>query len=295
MQLYKPRKGISIYELLAFVVLGNGILYFLTLFLNSYIEISLIKIFMIAFSTYCLIYILRIITLVYIIREDGFEISNLWGFNKILIPFNEINGYNIQIGKINGLRLSGFGKTQYCFGRSVIENVGITHMFVTSSKQVIYIHTENMSYGISPEKVEELEEFLVRKGCKKGNFKTKINKNRELFKERSFFIPFIIITLIILFITLNPFILYLMNKLPSKMPLFFDATFKPTVYGTGKQFAFKQMTYGVLNMMILFCMHYAAYFCAKYDKRSAYKYIYISLITAVTFLLIQLRILNLYL
>ncbi|GIM28056.1 membrane protein [Clostridium polyendosporum] len=295
MQEYKTRKGISIYALLAFVVLGNGILYFLTFFLNSYIEVSLIKIFMVVFSVYCLIYVLRVVSLVYIIREDGFEISSLWGFNKILIPFNEVNGYNIQIGKINGLRLSGFGKTQYCFGRSVIENVGITHMFVTSNKQVIYIHTENMSYGISPEKVEEFEDFLIRKGYEKGDFKIKINRNRDLFKKRSFFIPFIIVTLIILLITLNPLILYLMNKLPSKMPLFFDATFKPIIFGTGKQFAFKQMTYGVLNMIILICMHYAAYFCAKYDKRSAYKYIYISLITAITFLLIQLRILNLYL
>jgi len=71
------------------------------------------------------------------------------------------------------------------------------------------------------------------------------------------------------------------------MPLNFDAKFNPIKIGTGKQFAFTQMIYGVLNMALLFCMYYASYFCAKYDRKSAYKYIYLALIVAMIFLIMQ--------
>ena len=73
------------------------------------------------------------------------------------------------------------------------------------------------------------------------------------------------------------------------MPLSFNSNFEPARYGTGKQFAFKQMIYGVLNMAILFCMYYASYFYAKYDRKSANKFIYVSFIVSIVFFLFQLR------
>lgn len=85
-------------------------------------------------------------------------------------------------------------------------------------------------------------------------------------RTKKFLIPFLISSIIIIIMTLNPLILYLCNKLPLSIPLKFNAGFKPILFGSGKQFAFKQMVYGVLNMALLFCMYYAAYFYAKYDK-----------------------------
>jgi len=82
-----------------------------------------------------------------------------------------------------------------------------------------------------------------------------------------------VVSIIILTLTLNPFILYLKHGIPDIMTLSFDANFSPIKMGTSKQFAFTQMVYGVLNMALLFCMYYASYFCAKYDRKSAYKYI----------------------
>jgi hypothetical protein len=79
--------------------------------------------------------------------------------------------------------------------------------------------------------------------------------------------------------------------IPNNMPLNFDAKFNPIKMGTSKQFAFTQMIYGVLNMALLFCMYYASYFCAKYDRKSAYKFIYLSLIVAMIFLIMQFKIL----
>lgn len=295
MSQYKPRNGIALIELICVIVAGNIFLYILRYLLGSYTERSLINIFIIAFTLYCVFYVFIVVTLKFIISDYGIEINCLWGMKRVFISYEDIDGYNILEGNIHGMRLSGFGRFKYCFGRSVIDKVGITHMFVTSNKKVLYIHTPQISYGISPKEIEPFLEVLNSKGKEQNEFPTKIYKNKELYKEKSFFIPFILVTIIILFITLNPFILYLMGKLPSTMPLYFDEKFMPAINGTGKQFAFKQMTYGALNMVILFCMHYASYFCAKYDKRSAYKYIYISLLVAATFLFIQLRILYLYL
>ncbi len=69
----------------------------------------------------------------------------------------------------------------------------------------------------------------------------------------------------------------------------FNSAFNPIKMGTGKQFAFKQAIYGVLNMAILFCMYYAAHFHAKYDKKSAKTYIYVSLFIAIVFFLMQFK------
>lgn len=295
MNLYKPKKGILLYELLAYVILGDVLAVYVSRMLNSYLELNLIKICMIVFSLYCILYILMALTLKYRITDKGIVIDSLFGIKKTTLPFSSINGYHIQRGKIKGIRLSGVGKNKYSFGRSVIDGVGITHMFVTSPKEVIYLHTDEMSYGISPENFESFKQNIKEKNLEQKTFKTKTNKIRNLYKEKSFFIPFIVVTLIIIYITLNPFILYLMQRLPEKMPIAFDAKFMPIVWGNGKQFAFRQMSYGAMNMLILVCMQFASYFCAKYHRKSAYKYIYIALICAATFLFIQIQILNIYL
>src|SRR3712207_9114827 len=86
-------------------------------------------------------------------------------------------------------------------------------------------------------------------------------------------LPFILVSVIIVIFTVTPLLLYVNGTLPAKMPLSFNAAFNPIRMGTGKQFAFKQAIYGVLNMGILFCMYYAAHFHAKYDKKSAKTYI----------------------
>ncbi|SHF07678.1 PH domain-containing protein [Clostridium fallax] len=295
MNLYKPKKGVALYELLAYVILGDLLAIYICSMLNSYLEFNLIRMCIIVFSLYCILYILMLITLKYEVKEDEIIINSLFGLKKVNIPFKDINGYYTQKDNIKGIKLSGVGKGKFSFGRSVIEGVGITYMFITSSKEVIYLHTDEMSYGISPENFEKFKSILETKGIKERSFKTKINKVRDLYKEKSFLIPFIVVTLMIIFITLNPFILYLMQRLPSQMPIAFNAKFVPTVWGPGKLFAFRQMAYGAMNMVILVCMQFASYFCAKYHRKSAYKYIYIALICSATFLFIQIQILNIYL
>jgi hypothetical protein len=208
-----------------------------------------------------------------------------------MIPFKCIQGYKKASGYIKGVRLSGYGNNNFVIGRSVIDKIGSTYMFVTSTKDIIYLKTEDMNYALSPENILEFEKNLKNKNINNLNWEYKPNKNINLYKDKKFFIPFVIVSIISLIITLNPIIMYLYNKLPTIMPMSFDSKFTAIQFGTGKQFAFKQMVYGLFNMAILFCMYYAAYFCAKYDRKSSYKFIYISLILTLALLTIQIKIL----
>jgi hypothetical protein len=75
------------------------------------------------------------------------------------------------------------------------------------------------------------------------------------------------------------------------MPLSFNAKFQPTIMGTSKDFVFKQLEYGLLNMALVFCMYYAAHLNAKHHKKSAYKYMYFSLAILIVSLIIQQKVL----
>ena len=59
--------------------------------------------------------------------------------------------------------------------------------------------------------------------------------------------------------------------------------------GTSRQFAFTQMALWCIKYGTLICMYYASYFCAKYDKKTAYRYLYIALAVASVFLYMQIR------
>lgn len=260
------------------------------LLVNSYVISSLLKIAIVIFTLYQLYYILIYTTLKYAADESFIYIFTF--IKKLKIPYNEITSYKVESGNINGVKLSGFGTGNFALGKSVIKKIGTTNMFVTSNKNIIYFKSNAKNYAITPEDFENFKAHLTLGNVMESEWEDIESKHVSLHKDKGFMIPFLIASLIIFVLTLNPFILYLTRKLPSHMPLNFDAAFFPVDQGTGKQFAFNQMIYGVLNMAILFCMYYASHFYAKYDKKSAKKFIYIPLIIAAAFLLIQFRILH---
>jgi hypothetical protein len=291
MVIYKPLKGMSSFYMIFLALLTNIFVGVLIYLVDSYVVVSLFRVTLSVMNVYFLYYVLLSISLSYSVDDSNVVISQFWGVRKIKIPFADMEGYEIHEGKIRGVKLSGVGNDKFAFGRTVIDKIGTTHMFVTSSEKIIYIKTAAISYALSVKETDEIKDLLKVRGIKDSIEEYKLNKNVDIYKESAFLLPFIIVTIIIIVLTLNPFILYLKNMLPSKMPLNFDQMFMPIQYGSGKQFAFKQMTYGVLNMVILLCMYYASYFCAKYDRKTAYRYIYVAMATALTFLLVQVRIL----
>ncbi|WP_315116835.1 PH domain-containing protein [uncultured Clostridium sp.] len=291
MESFKQIKGKGLPYIIGETILYNLFIIILIFLIDSYELSNLLKVTLIVINIYELHYMLLYNNLIYIIDEEKICIEGIFGLKKDIIKIDSILGYQRTKGDIKGIKLYGYGKTYFALGKSIIDNLGVAKMYVTSNKDIIYIKTEDMIYGISPEDIDRFEKCLLNKGIKSTTWDYSIKRNGNLHKDKKFLLPLIITTIIIVIVTLTPFVLYLLNKLPAKIPLSFDANFNPVKIGTGKQFAFKQMTYGVLNMALLFCMYYVCYFYAKYDKKSAYKFMYIPLLVALIFLIIQGKIL----
>lgn len=290
MVIYKPSRGTGLYYILGVTVIYGALIVLGIILVDSYILSSLLKIFLMIYGAYQLYYIVLWFSLKYAI--DGENVYILKPLKKIKIPLKEIQGYKKYSGSINGVKLSGLASNTFAIGKSVIKNIGTTSLYVTSNKDIFYIKTKDNNYAMSPEEHDKFEKFLNKQNINASELNYNSSYNASLHKDKFFMIPFILDSIIISIFTLNPFVLYLMDKLPTSMPLNFDSSFIAVEYGTGKQFAFNQMIYGVLNMVILFCMYYASYFYAKYDKKYSKKFIYVSLIISLTFLLIQFRILH---
>ena len=291
MKTYKSLKGIGFFYILAITILFNILIVGSLYLIDSYTLVNLIYALFVICNGYQIKYMIISLTTRYVIHEDRIEISSMWGLRKIRIPINTIEKYMKAEGTIRGVKLSGYGSHNFAFGKFVISKLGTTSMFVTSNKAIIYLDTIDMNYGISPDSIEDFEKALFEKGIEKSEWEKAAAKATYLYKDKKFMIPFMLVTLVIFVIILNPFILYLKGALPNKMPLSFDSNFIPLEYGPGKKFAIAQAVYGVLNMAILFCMYYASHFYSRYDKKSAYKFIYVSLIIAGVFLAMQFRIL----
>ncbi|WP_138204788.1 PH domain-containing protein [Haloimpatiens lingqiaonensis] len=292
MSIYNSRRGMGLFYQIFIVAVVNtaiGVLLFLS---NSYVINVFSKILCVVFNLYMLYYIALFFTVKLVIDEEYIYILGIFNFKKVKIPIKDIEAYTVATGKIKGVRLSGVCNNNFALGRSIIDKIGVTRMFVTSNEVIIYIKTPEINYAISPKEYVSLENLFKEHNIPSGFYEINYKKNNALYKDKKFIRLFLVVSIIIIIMTLNPFILYIIGKLPRTMPLNYDAAFKPLLYGTSKQFAFRQMVYGALNMIVLFCMYYASYFHAKYDKKSSFIYIYMALIVSIGFLGMQFRILS---
>lgn len=292
MEEFNSSKGKGLIYIFGETIFENLIIMLLIYLTNSFEITYLLKIALIIVNIYQTYYILLYIFINYTIDDKYLNINVIGRFTIDKILIDDIQFYNRKKGEIKGIKISGHGKDFFALGKSIIDKIGLTKMYVTSSKDVIYLTTKDITYGITPEDGDKFEKFLKEKGVENCEWLYVENKNVHLHNDKKYFIPFIMSTVLIIILTLNPFIKYLKGSLPTKIPISFDPSFNPISFGTGKQFAFKQMVYGVLNMIVLLCMYYASYFYSKYDKKSAYKYLYISLIITLFFLIMQFKILN---
>ena len=291
MDSYISKGGRGLGFILLITVLYNILILILLKFTNSYIVASLLKLILVSCNIYGIYNMLLYSSLKCSIDDENFAIYAIGSLKKVIIPLNQIEGYTMSSGTIKGVKLNGIASSSFAMGRFVIDKIGISRMFVTNNRNIFYLKTQHMNYAVSPVDYEKFEKALLCHHVGRVEWKYKVNNSYNLHKDKHFIIPLMIVSIITLLLTLNPLILYLKNMIPSTMPLNFDANFNPIKMGTGKQFAFTQMIYGVLNMALLFCMYYASYFCAKYDRKSAYKFIYLSLIVAMIFLIMQIKIL----
>lgn len=289
-QKFLPEKGNGALFIFIVTVVFDALILGILNFSDSYEIAVVLQVSFIALNLYQLYYLLICLTMYYEVGFEELRIISFWGMKKVVIPFADIKCYNNLSGKIKGMRLSGYGRDYFAIGRSVVEKIGPTYMYVTNSKNIIYIKTDDMNYGLSPKNVDKFLQYLSSKEVCELSFNYKSTKHVTIFKDKKFTIPFILCTILSGIIILYPVIRYLNHTIPDIMPLSFDAKFKPIAFGTGKQFAFKQMTLGILNLAILFCMYFASVFIAKYDRKAVYKFIAVPLILALVFLILQTRI-----
>ena len=289
---YNSVKSLGILYILLVTVMFDSLLIFLLNYINSYELSMLIKVMVVVFTAYQVYHIGLNTSLRYGIDDENLYIIGAWGIRKVTIPLSNIEAYKREEGQIKAVKISGYGSEKFAIGKFIINKIGLTHAYITSNEQIIYLKTNDGNFGISPENYVDFVKILKNKGIEEKEWTYIANRGITLYKDKKFMLPFVLTSVVALIITLTPCILYLKGILPvNKMPVAFNAQLLPIEYGTGKQFAMKQMSYGLMNMAILFCMYYAAYFYAKYDKRSAYKFMYIALIVALAFLFMQLRIL----
>ncbi|URZ01137.1 PH domain-containing protein [Clostridium felsineum] len=289
MNYIKPYKGFSCAIILGITLAMDAAFLILSMFINMYIVLSIIEAFLVFFNIYQLYYIIKSLTLKYSYDEKNFYINWCFGI-KNTIPFREIKAYSISHGEVKGVRLWGYGRNFFALGLFFVNDIGTVNMFATSTKSVIYIKVGSAIYGISPENCEEVKALFVKNKLISETFKFEKEKRVILNKDKHFVILISLIAAIILMVTIVPFVLYLSGLIPAKMPLTFDSNFKPISYGTGREFAFKQMMYGAYNMIIFFCIYYSAYFYSKYSKKIAYRIMYLSFLISVIFLLFQIKI-----
>jgi len=288
---FKPRKGKEYLELVVITVLVDILLFAIAFFAGTYELLTVIRIVILIFNCYQLYYVILYFTLAF--RSDGEKlyISGNFGVKKVVISFKDIEQYFITSGTIKGFRLSGYGSNKFALGRTVLDKIGTTYMFVTSNKKIIYLKTVYGNFALSPDNTNKFEDIMIKNKILMAEWDHNENKYSGINKEKKFIILLSIASVIIIILTVNPCLWYLKDMIPVKAPLTFDGNFIPVKYGTAKEFLSKQISYGVLNMGVLFCMYYAAYFCGKYDKKTAYKFMYIVIILASAFLLMQFRIL----
>lgn len=290
MSTYECKRGNGHLHILAIAITCNIGIFMLLRFIDVYEIVSLIKVFLVLFNVYMLYNAIFILTMKYLIDENNITISGLFGLRKIYIPLEEITSYFISREPISSVKLYGFSSKRFAMGRFVVNKIGTTRMFSTCFN-LIYLKTKGINYAISPKNLEVFQNILKQHNIKNGMWEYDYNNNEKLHSKKKLIILIILISVVIFTFTVTPLILFKMGLLPEEMPLTLNAKLIPIVMGSSKQFVFKQLTYGIINMGILLCMFFAAYSHIKYDEKTSYMYIYISFFISVTFFFMQFRIL----
>ncbi len=170
MKKFKPISGSGLISIVTNTIIYNAAVILIMLLVNSYEIMELLKICLIGLDIYFIYYILMYSTVYYCLDEENIYINSIFGLKQVVIPIKEIQCYKKQSGYIKNMRISGFSKYYYAIGRNIIDKLGNTYMYVTSNKTILYLKTDKINYGISPENVEEFELILKQADVKEEDW-----------------------------------------------------------------------------------------------------------------------------
>lgn len=295
MKSFKPEKRINgSMFIIIITVLCDIIVIVTSIFVNGYVLNVFLRTFLVLFNIYQLYYILQFATLNYDFGDGELKIVSIFGLKQTKILFSDLEKYTKATGNIDAIKLSGYGGRSFAIGRCVFNKLGVVNMNVTYNENMFFLKSRKDVYAISPLNVVGFENELNSIGVEFGNWNVTSKSAERLYKDNYFRIPFFLVSIFIVIFIARPLYLYYGNMLPKSMPLSFNVKFQPIIMGTSREFVFKQLEYGLLNMALVFCMYYAAHLNAKHYKKSAYKYIYFSLVVIVVFLIVQQKIFSNY-
>jgi hypothetical protein len=293
MSTYECKKGVGHIHILLIALLWNFGIFLLIRLIDIYEIVTLIEVFLVIVDIYLGFNIIFILTMKYSIDDEKIIISGIGNVKKVIIPFQDITSYFISREHISSVKLYGFATKKFAIGRFVVNKIGTTRMFATCNN-LIYLKTDKINYAISPKELDLIADIMDRHNIKCEKWEYDYENNCKLHNKKKFIAFIIFISTLIFIFTITPLILFQANLLPNEMPLALSSKFLPLVMGTSKQFVSKQLIYGIINMGILLCMFFAAFSHIKYDEKTAYIYIYISLIIAAVFFFMQIRIIFQY-
>ncbi|MEG2353392.1 MAG: PH domain-containing protein [Clostridium sp.] len=290
--MFKAKRAKEIFIVAFLSIISVFGMYFSINIIDSYALDSILYIIFIAIIAYQLYYMIAVESLKYSINCNGITIIRFLGLKKTFIDKKDIIGYLYKNNKISGIRLSGYNLFNINYGKCFEENIGLCKMFLTSNCNNFYIITKDITYVLSPRQTDEFRAELDIVSKDVGQYRKQSIKGKvELYKDKQFIIPFIVASILCIINTGIPLVLYVLDIIPKAMPLKFNSLLQVSLMGTAKQFASKQIAYGVGSMTLLICMYYAAQFTAKFDKKSSYIYTYVSLAVVAILLMIQLELL----
>ncbi len=293
MKCFKPKKRLyGSMIIILITLLCDSLVVVTSIFVNDYVLNIFLRTFLVMFNIYQIYYILQFATLNYELGDGILRISSIFGLKQTKISFSDLEKYTKTTGNMDAIKLSGYGGQSFAIGRCFFNKLGPVNMNVTNNENIFFIKTREDIYGISPLDAIEFEKELNFIGVQFGNWSVTNKTTERLYKDNYFRIPFFLVSILIIVFIARPLYLYYENMLPSAMPLSYNAKFHPIIMGTSKEFVFKQLEYGLLNMALVFCMYYAAHLNAKHYKKSSYKYIYFSLAVVIIFLIIQQKVLS---
>lgn len=293
MKSYKPKKRINGTMFIILITLLCDTLVIVTsIFVNDYVLNAFLRTFLVLFNIYQLYYILQFATLKYEIGDGMLKIVSIFRLKQIKIPFSDLEKYTETTGNMDAIKLSGYGGRSFAIGRCFFNKLGAVNMNVTYNENIFFIKTKEDIYAVSPINVAEFENELKTIGVEDEKWTLTNKITQRLHQDNYFRVPFFLVSILIIIFIARPLYLYYANMLPQNMPLSLNVKFQEIHMGTSRDFVFKQLEYGLLNMALFFCMYYAAHLNAKHHKKSAYKYIYFSLVVIIIFLIIQQKILS---
>lgn len=215
--------------------------------------------------------------------ESALYIEGFFGLYRVVLPVESMLRYTRRITLISRSGLLGSITRKYYIGNIIVNDMGKMMLFITNSKNSIYLSTMKGIYGISPEAPDEFCAHLDRLGiplaeepdyldsADRGRARKKYN---QILARSAFSLAIA---------TLGPLALYNARMLPPYL-MTWDAANPKAIYITVGSFITSHLWYCLFTFAVLVVSGFASKFFKRLDPYYYYRVLYLP--ASMVFLLI---------